>query len=84
MPAMTRFLDVRLSPVGGDLAKSVAISEGTEIGNYQSLNQAEFLAEIGGRHVLIATHGFNVTVRTESRACPIGRACCSLLLRPRL
>jgi hypothetical protein len=65
---MTRFLDARLSSVGGDLAKSVAIGEGTQIGNYQSLNQAEFLAEIGGRHVLIATHGFNVD-RAAGIAC---------------
>lgn len=65
---MTRFLDVRLSSVGGDLAKSVAIGEGTQIGNYQSLNQAEFLGEIGGRHVLIATHGFNVD-RAAGIAC---------------
>jgi hypothetical protein len=57
---MTRFLDVRLSAVGGDLAASVAINQGTEIGNYQSCNQTEFRNEIPGRHVLVATHGFNV------------------------
>jgi hypothetical protein len=65
---MTRFLDVRLSSVGGDLAKSVAIGEGTQVGNYQSLNQAEFLGDIAGRHVLIATHGFNVD-RPAGIAC---------------
>jgi hypothetical protein len=57
---MTRFLDVRLSAVGGDLAASVAINHGAEIGNYRSLNQAQLLHDIKGRHVLIATHGFNV------------------------
>jgi hypothetical protein len=57
---MTRFLDVRLSPVGGDLAASVAVNQGTDIGNYQSLNPAQLLADVRGRHVLIGTHGFNV------------------------
>jgi Alpha/beta hydrolase of unknown function (DUF900) len=57
---MTRFLDVRLSAVGGGLAASVAISRATETGNYQSLCKAQLLHDIQGRHVLIATHGFNV------------------------
>ena len=51
---MTRFLDVRLSSVGGDLAKSVAIGEGTQVGNYQSLNQAEFLGDIAGQRFIAA------------------------------
>lgn len=58
---MTRFLDVRLSPVGGNLATSVAINQGTDIGNYQSLDQAQLLSDIQGQHVLIAAHGFNVS-----------------------
>jgi alpha/beta hydrolase family protein DUF900 len=57
---MTRFLDARLSPVGGGLAASVAINEGTNAGNYQSLDRAQLLRDIQGRHVLIGTHGFNV------------------------
>jgi hypothetical protein len=57
---MTRFLDVRLDPVGGNLAASVAIHQGTDIGNYQSLSQPQLLRDIQGRHVLIATHGFRV------------------------
>ncbi len=57
---MTRFLDVRLSTVGGNLAASVAMNQGTSIGNYASLDKAQLLADIQGRHVLIATHGFNV------------------------
>lgn len=57
---MTRFLDVRLSPVGGDLAASVAIHQGTDIGNYQSLALAQLLSDIQGRHVLLVAHGFNV------------------------
>jgi len=65
---MTRFLDVRLSAVGGGLAASVALNQGCEIGNYRSLNQAQLLSDIRGRHVLIATHGFNVD-RAAGVAC---------------
>src|SRR6202035_620803 len=57
---MTRFLDVRLSPVGGGLAASVAINQLTDTGAYQSLDMAQLLNDIQGRHVLIGTHGFNV------------------------
>jgi len=57
---MTRFLDVRLSPTGGDLAASVSVNQGTSIGNYQGLDRTRFLTDIQGRHVLIGTHGFNV------------------------
>jgi hypothetical protein len=57
---MTRFLDVRLSPVGGNLATSVAVNQGTLIGDYEGLSMAQLLADIKGRHVLIGTHGFNV------------------------
>jgi hypothetical protein len=57
---MTPFLDVRLSAVGGNLAASVAVNQGTDIGNYQSLSTAQLIGDIQGRHVLIATHGFNV------------------------
>ena len=65
---MTRFLDVRLAAVGGGLSAFVAINQGTEIGNYESSNQAQLLADIRGRHVLIATHGFNVN-RAAAIAC---------------
>jgi hypothetical protein len=57
---MTRFLDVRLSAVGGGLAASVAMNQGTDAGNYQSLDKAQLLRDIQGRDVLIVTHGFNV------------------------
>lgn len=57
---MTRFLDVRLDPVGGNLATSVAISQGTSINNYQSLDITQFLSDIQGMHVLVGAHGFNV------------------------
>lgn len=57
---MTRLLDVRLLPVGGHLATCVAIGQGTSIADYQSLAEAQLINDIRGRHVLIATHGFNV------------------------
>ncbi|MGA2883191.1 MAG: alpha/beta hydrolase [Bryobacteraceae bacterium] len=65
---VTRFLDVRLSAVGGNLAASVAINQGTNIGNYRSLKAAQLLNDIQGRHVLIATHGFHVN-RSSGIAC---------------
>jgi hypothetical protein len=57
---MTRFLDVRLSPTGGELSALVAINQRADNGNYQSLPKDQLLNDIRGRHVLIATHGFNV------------------------
>lgn len=65
---MTRFLDVRLNSVGGPLAASVAVNQGTDIGNYQSLDLSQFLADINGRHVLVASHGYNVN-RQDGIAC---------------
>jgi hypothetical protein len=57
---MTRFLDVRLSAVGGNLAASVAVNQGTSIDNYESLNVEQFRSDIQGRNVLIAAHGYSV------------------------
>jgi Alpha/beta hydrolase of unknown function (DUF900) len=57
---MTRFLDVRVSAVGGELAKTVAVYQGTSLGNYSTLPLSDLLSFIRGQHVLIATHGFNV------------------------
>lgn len=65
---MTNFLDVRLQPVGGELAARVATCQGSNIGNYSGLLANDFLAAIRGRHVLIATHGFNVN-RADGIAC---------------
>jgi hypothetical protein len=65
---MTRFLDVRLAPVGGELAYSVAVSQGTNIDNYTGLALSTFLDEICGQDLLIATHGFNVN-RADGIAC---------------
>jgi hypothetical protein len=57
---MTRFLDVRLDPVGGNLATSVAVNQGSNISNYQGLDLNQLLQDIKGRHVLIGAHGYNV------------------------
>jgi hypothetical protein len=65
---MTRFLDCRLSPVGGGLAARVAVCQGTSISNYTGLLLSELLDSIRGRHLLIATHGFNVD-RADGIAC---------------
>ena len=65
---MTRFLDVRLDPVGGNLATSVAVNQGTSIANYQGLDINQLCSDIRGRHVLIGTHGFHVN-RADGIAC---------------
>lgn len=65
---MTAFLDLRYAPVGGDLAGQVNIGQGTSLSNYASLGLADLLTGIRGRHVLIATHGFNVD-REAGIAC---------------
>jgi hypothetical protein len=65
---MTRFLDVRLDPVGGVLAASVALHQGTGINNYVSLDLQQLLADIRGCNVLIGTHGFHVN-RADGIAC---------------
>jgi hypothetical protein len=65
---MTRFLDVRLDPVGGNLATFVATNQGTSIDNYQSLDINQLRNDIRGQHVLIATHGFHVN-RANGIAC---------------
>jgi hypothetical protein len=65
---MTCFLDVRQLAVGGDLATSVAANEGYAIDDYARLSQADLLAFVRGRHVLITSHGFNVD-RAAGIAC---------------
>jgi hypothetical protein len=65
---MTRFLDLRLQPVGGELAARVATFQGTNIANYSGLLAGDLLAATRGQHVLIATHGFNVN-RADGIAC---------------
>jgi pimeloyl-ACP methyl ester carboxylesterase len=57
---MTRFLDLRLGPVGGELSRQVAVNQGTSIADYTGLSIAQLLDDIRGQHVLIGTHGFNV------------------------
>ncbi|MGH9599741.1 MAG: alpha/beta hydrolase [Terracidiphilus sp.] len=65
---MTQFLDLRVQSVGGELAKTVALGQGTTIDDYTGMLSADLLAAIRGRHVLIATHGFNVN-RADGIAC---------------
>lgn len=65
---MTRFIDVRLDPVGGNLATSVALNQGTSLSDYQSLDISQLCSDIRGQHVLIATHGFHVN-RADGIAC---------------
>lgn len=65
---MIPFLDLRLDPVGGGLAASVAVNQQTDAGDYVSLDLNQLLASVAGRHVLIATHGFNVD-RADGIAC---------------
>ncbi len=57
---MTPFIDVRAQAVGGGLAASIGINEGTNIADYRGLDLSELLNLIRGAHVLIGTHGFNV------------------------
>jgi hypothetical protein len=65
---MTRFLDCRMNPVGGELSTLVAVNQGTSIGDYTGLAFADLENAIQGQHVLIATHGFNVN-RADGIAC---------------
>ena len=65
---MTRFLDVRIAPVGGGLATTVGLCQATNINNYQSVDLNQFLGSIRGQHVLLVSHGFNVN-RSDGIAC---------------
>jgi hypothetical protein len=65
---MTQFIDCRIQPVGGGLATTVSVCQGTNIGNYTGLNLADLQKSIQGRDVLIATHGFNVN-RSDGINC---------------
>jgi hypothetical protein len=58
---MTRFLDVRASTTGGNLASEVGINQGTNINNYQSVDLAQLATDIRGKHVLVGIHGYNVS-----------------------
>lgn len=57
---MALFLDLRIQPVGGGLAGSVSVQQGSSISNYAGLSLNELLGVIQGRHLLIVAHGFNV------------------------
>lgn len=57
---MTRFLDLRYAPVGGGLAAQINLNQGTSAADYTGLKLSDLALAIRGRHVLIATHGYNV------------------------
>ena len=57
---MSRFLDVRLQPVGGSVASQVAHFQGDSIDNYTGITLTDLRNFIRGQHVLIGAHGFNV------------------------
>jgi len=57
---MTQFIDLRLLSVGGELASSAALHQGSCLQDYTSLPPRQLLASIRGRDLLIATHGFKV------------------------
>src|SRR5690242_19960309 len=57
---MTQFLDLRYAPVGGGLAAQVNLNQGTSAADYTGLKPSDLASAIRGRHVLIATHGYNV------------------------
>jgi hypothetical protein len=66
---MTQFLD--LAPAAGrrrtgDFGEPQC--QGTSIGDYTGLPLGDLLSAIRGRHVLIASHGFNVN-RADGIAC---------------
>jgi len=65
---MTQFLDCRLQWVGGELSTTVSVCQGSSIDDYTGLAMSDLLSAIGGRHVLIATHGFNVN-RADGIEC---------------
>jgi hypothetical protein len=46
---MTQFLDVRISPVGGGLATSVAVFQGTSLANYTGLRPDSLTSLIQGQ-----------------------------------
>lgn len=65
---MTRFLDLRYAPAGGGLAGQVKVVQATSTVDYATLALDKLQSAIRGRHVLVATHGFNVD-RKKGIAC---------------
>ncbi|HLI03625.1 MAG TPA: alpha/beta hydrolase [Terracidiphilus sp.] len=57
---MTQFLDLRYEPVGGGLAAQVNLNQGSSAADYTGMQPADLASSVRGRHVLIATHGYNV------------------------
>ena len=57
---MSRFLDLRYAPVGGDLAGQVSVVQATSLADYATFRLSELRNGLRGRHVLLVTHGYNV------------------------
>jgi hypothetical protein len=53
---MTMFIDLRAQPRGGDCAHEASFWDEGD----RHLQATEFAARVAGRHLVIATHGFNV------------------------
>lgn len=67
-PPVTPFLDLHYAPAGGGLASQVNFVQASSLADYASLPLSTLQGGIRGRHVLIATHGFNVN-RADGIAC---------------
>jgi pimeloyl-ACP methyl ester carboxylesterase len=65
---MTQFIDLRVQPVGGGLAATPAVYQGTSLSDYAPMRLSDLLNAMHGRDVLIAAHGFNVD-RADGIAC---------------
>jgi hypothetical protein len=57
---MTYFIDLRVQPIGGPLAATPMLYQGSSAANYSSADVSGFAAAVRGRNVLVGTHGFNV------------------------
>jgi Alpha/beta hydrolase of unknown function (DUF900) len=65
---MTTFLDVRAQWGSGDVSQTVQIVTATSQADYAAISLNDLKSFIHGKHVLIATHGFNVN-RADGIAC---------------
>jgi esterase/lipase superfamily enzyme len=58
---MTLFINLRATPVGGDVADLPYAMEASPASpNVTPVSSADFAASVAGRDIIVATHGFNV------------------------
>jgi hypothetical protein len=62
---MTIFIDLRAMPSGGLVAKQVAIVDGS---TGATMSVADFRTHVDGRSVVLATHGFNVSMASGEQS----------------